>query len=89
LDGEATATTGGRRHPRQQRRLGRTAHRLADPLEQDQRRRHRYPGNPQERGDGQQRDTDGRHQCAGLVLASGAERHARVHAMAILGRDDR
>jgi hypothetical protein len=27
--------------------------------------------------------------CAGLVLASGAEQHARVHAMAILGRDDR
>jgi hypothetical protein len=26
--------------------------------------------------------------CAGLVLASGAEQHARVHAF-ILGRDDR
>ena len=61
VDGEATATTGGRRHPRQQRRLGRTAHRLTDPLEQDQRRRHRDPGNTQQRGDGQQRDADGRH----------------------------
>jgi hypothetical protein len=27
--------------------------------------------------------------CAGLVLASGAEQHARVHAVGILGRDDR
>jgi hypothetical protein len=27
--------------------------------------------------------------CAGLVLASGAEQHARVHAMGILGRDGR
>ena len=27
--------------------------------------------------------------CAGLVLASGAEQHARVHAVGIFRRDDR